>query len=275
LYALLGFVLLAFRHRSNRSVLAAAASCFVLSVLLTTIVLSMLSTSGTSDPTLSTTGIDFVAEARAAYTSPSYLAVLAYHIRIFFYDFSYLMFIQGLSVLALFLLGLYVGRLRLLDHLPEQRCRLQRILVAGLGLGLFSNLVYVVSKTTGLTGVGYVLGGLSLAVVYLSTLALLSLDETWQRRLAPLACVGRLALTNYMLQSVVCTTIFYGFGFGLYEKLGQAQGLLLSVLIFGFQIPLSVWWLKHFQYGPLEWLWRGITYGKRPPFFKILQSQPS
>lgn len=261
LYTILGFALLAFRHRSNRAVLTAAVTCFILSVLLTTIVLSVLSTPGA--PT-STTGIDFVAEARAAYTSPSYLAVLAYRTRIFFYDFAYLALIQGLSVLALFLLGLYAGRQHLLDHLPEQYRQLQHILVAGLFLGLLSDLVYVVSKNPGLAGLGYVLAGMSLAAVYLSAIAMLSLDEAWKRRLVPLACVGRMALTNYVLQSVVCSTIFYGYGFGLYGKLKPAAGLLLSVLIFSFQIPLSVWWLKRFQYGPLEWLWRGLTYGKLP-----------
>ena len=59
----------------------------------------------------------------------------------------------------------------------------------------------------------------------------------------------------------------------------SAGGLLISVLIFSLQIPLSVWWLRRFQYGPLEWLWRGLTYGKRPPFlkkkFQRLQIQPS
>lgn len=279
LYALLGFVLLAFRHRSKRIVLVAAVACFILFALLTSTVLAVLATPGAIASASPGMGIDFVAEARAAYTSPSYLAVLAYHARIFFYDFLYLNFIQGLGVLALFLLGLYVGKLRLLENLPAQRNQLQRLLSAGLAIGLLSNLVYVASKNSWLAGLGYTLGAPSLAAVYISTITLLTLHETWQRRLAPLACVGRMALTNYVLQSVICSTIFYGYGFGLYEKIGPAAGLLLSVLIFGLQIPLSVWWFKRFQYGPLEWLWRSLTYGKRPPFLmkkvQKLQPQPS
>lgn len=276
LYALLGFALLAFRHCSSRTILTAAAVCFVLSALLTSVVISMLSTPGALGSASPAREIDFVAEARAPYTSSSYLAVLAYHTRIFFYDFVYLAFIQGFGVLALFLLGLYVGRLRLLDRLQAQRGRLRRLLAGGLAIGLLSNLVYVVSENPAWAGVGYALGGPSLAGVYICAIALLSLGETWQRRLAPLACVGRMALTNYVLQSVVCSTIFYGYGFGLYEKTGPAAGLLLSVLIFSFQIPFSIWWFKRFQYGPLEWLWRGLTYGKRPPFLKekIQKLQP-
>lgn len=161
-----------------------------------------------------------------------------------------------------------LGKRHLLENLPAQRSRLQRLLIIGLTLGLLSNLVYVVSQNPWWSSLGYALGGTCMAGVYLSVIALLSLRETWQRRLAPLACVGRMALTNYVLQSVICSTIFYGYGFSLYEKMGPASGLLLSTLIFILQIPLSVWWLKRFHYGPLEWLWRSLTYGTRPPFLK-------
>lgn len=267
LYALLGFMLLAFRHRSNKALLMVAASCLVLSMLLTTAVISVLSAPGAS--AASTAGIDFVAEARRAYTSPGYLNVLAYHARIFFYDFFYLAIIQGLSVAAMFLFGLYVGKQRLLEHLQEQRVLLQRVLVVGLVLGFPSSLVYAISKNPVLSGLGYTISGPALASVYLSTIALLTMDVTWKRRLAPLASVGRMALTNYVLQSVICSTLFYGYGLGLYEKLGLAEGFLLSLLIFSMQVPLSVWWFEHFQYGPLEWLWRCLTYGKRPPFLKM------
>jgi uncharacterized protein len=174
--------------------------------------------------------------------------------------------------MALFLFGLYIGRLRLLENAPMQRRLFQRVLAIGLIIGLFSNLVYVVSENPWLSGLGYTVGAPSFATVYMTAIALLTLHEAWQRRLAPLACLGRMALTNYVLQSVICSTIFYGHGFGLYEKMGALSGLVLTVLIFSIQIPLSVWWLKQFQYGPLEWLWRCLTYGKRSPFLNNMAS---
>ena len=71
-------------------------------------------------------------------------------------------------------------------------------------------------------------------------------------------------LTNYLLQSVVCTLIFYGYGLGFYAKCGPALGLALSFAIFSLQIPWSRWWFARFQFGPAEWLWRRLTYGKSP-----------
>ncbi|HSV88624.1 MAG TPA: DUF418 domain-containing protein, partial [Bacteroidales bacterium] len=80
--------------------------------------------------------------------------------------------------------------------------------------------------------------------------------------------VGKMALTNYLLHSIICTTIFYGYGFGLIGQIGAFQGVLLAIVIFIVQIPLSRFWLSRFYYGPFEWLWRILTYGKAQPFVK-------
>lgn len=80
-----------------------------------------------------------------------------------------------------------------------------------------------------------------------------------------LAAVGRLALSNYILQTVLCTLVFYGTGFGLFgqvERVGQCAVVLAVWLL---QLWLSPVWLRHFRQGPLEWLWRSLTYGQRQP----------
>jgi uncharacterized protein len=74
-----------------------------------------------------------------------------------------------------------------------------------------------------------------------------------------------MALSNYLLQSLVCTFIFYGYGLGLFGRVGAAVGLALTIVIYACQLPLSVWWLRRFQYGPAEWLWRSLTYGQAQP----------
>ena len=94
----------------------------------------------------------------------------------------------------------------------------------------------------------------------------------WQNHLAPLASVGRMALTNYVLQSLLCSLLFNGYGFGLYNQVSPLAGLELTVLIFLLQIPLGVWWLRRFRFGPLEWLWRSLTYGQRQPLKPLSQS---
>jgi uncharacterized protein len=80
-----------------------------------------------------------------------------------------------------------------------------------------------------------------------------------------LAAVGRMAITNYLMQSVICTTLFYGYGFGLFGRLDYAWQLVVVAAVWALQLVLSPWWLRRFYFGPVEWLWRWLTYGARPP----------
>ena len=81
----------------------------------------------------------------------------------------------------------------------------------------------------------------------------------------PLAAVGRTALSNYLLQSLVCTTIFYSYGLGLFCRVRPSLALLLSVGIYLIQVQLSLWWLRRYRCGPMEWLWRSLTYWQWQP----------
>jgi uncharacterized protein len=69
-----------------------------------------------------------------------------------------------------------------------------------------------------------------------------------------------MALTNYLMQSLVFTTIFYGYGLGLFGKVSVLQGIIIAVSFWLLQLPISYWWLKRYKFGPVEWLWRSITY---------------
>lgn len=81
---------------------------------------------------------------------------------------------------------------------------------------------------------------------------------------ARLAAVGRMAFTNYLLQTVICTTIFYGHGLGIFGSVERYQQLLIVFAVWVFQLWLSPIWMRRFPYGPLEWLWRTLTYGQLP-----------
>ena len=84
-----------------------------------------------------------------------------------------------------------------------------------------------------------------------------------------LAAVGRMSLTNYLSHSVICATIFYGWGFGYFERLQRGQLLFVVVGIWLFQLFVSPLWLKYFRFGPMEWLWRTLTYWKWQPMRRV------
>jgi uncharacterized protein len=113
--------------------------------------------------------------------------------------------------------------------------------------------------------VAYSLGVAPLALAYAAGIALLWQRDWWQRRLTTVAPAGRMALTHYLLQTVIAIALFYGIGFGWTGKVGPVLVVVLAVVVFGAQVQLSALWLRHFRYGPVEWLWRSLTYGKRPP----------
>jgi uncharacterized protein len=83
-----------------------------------------------------------------------------------------------------------------------------------------------------------------------------------QRRLA---AVGRMALSNYLLQSVICTFIFYGYGFALFGQVSRATQMAIVVAVWLLLLIVSPIWIGHFRFGPAEWLWRTLTYFKRQP----------
>jgi uncharacterized protein len=86
-----------------------------------------------------------------------------------------------------------------------------------------------------------------------------------QSALRLLAPLGRMALTSYLTQSIVLSVLFYGWGFGLYGRLGEARAAAIGVVIFVVQAVLCAAWLRRYRFGPTEWLWRSFTYGARQP----------
>jgi uncharacterized protein len=99
-----------------------------------------------------------------------------------------------------------------------------------------------------------------------TALVMLLCQRGWQLR--PLATVGRMALTNYLLQSVICTTIFYGHGLGLFGQVERASQLAIVLGVWGFQLLASSAWLGCFTLGPVEWVLRWLIYGRRPSFLR-------
>jgi uncharacterized protein len=108
----------------------------------------------------------------------------------------------------------------------------------------------------------FTLHAAALAAAYAALLMLALRTGAGRRALQPLAAVGRMALTNYLMQAALIVP--FCLAFGLFDRFTPSGALLLALLLFPLQAVFSLWWLRRFDYGPAEWLWRLLTYG-RPP----------
>lgn len=258
-YALLGFALLAFRTRRERTVKVWACGFFLLSIALSVVGHATEGSSGIP-------GVDVVGMARTAYHSSSYLDVLLFQALSCPASWIIILVSQGPAVMALFLVGLLVGNSGFPERLRENELVLTRIFCAGLLAALGAGSLLRLTASPWLGAMGAAVAAPALALAYMSGLAWLSLDHTAAQILNPLGKVGRMALSNYVLQSLICTLLFDGFGFALYEKVNRAGLLGIAILIYLAQVVISVAWLGRFRFGPVEWLLRSLTYRQRQPF---------
>jgi uncharacterized protein len=178
------------------------------------------------------------------------------------------------NVLMMFLLGLYFGKQNVFGQLDSHRRLMVWLVGIGVPIGLAANglcaagILSALRSENELQAYGWlmfvIIFGPVLSLGYIGGFGWLwSMSERLRRALMPVAAAGRMALTNYLTQSIICTLLFYGYGFGLHDRVGVAQGLMLTLIIWGVQVLFSTLWLMRYQYGPMEWLWRSLTYGRR------------
>ena len=108
-------------------------------------------------------------------------------------------------------------------------------------------------------------GSILVAGGWIGAVMLLCNSGRAQRVARALAAVGRTALSNYLLQTALCTFVFYGFGLGLYGRFDRVEQVALLGLVWAIQLVVSTWWLGRFRFGPFEWLWRSLTYWRLQP----------
>ncbi len=268
-YALLGFILMLFRKRSGKAVIVWAAIALLIALAVNAVFI------GRGDG-LANDGILRLLDARAtrAYAHGTFADIFSQRLL----DLIILYVLAPLSfphILVMFLLGLYAGRRDFFRDADASGAAARRALPWVLGLGLVGNLIFVVAgvrasrSESNLAALGastsFLIAGPILSAAYVAVVLLLVQNEIWRGRLLWLVPLGRMALTNYLLQSLICTTIFYSYGLGLFGTVGPARGALLAVAIYAVQVPVSIWWLQRFRFGPVEWLWRSLTYWRLQP----------
>jgi uncharacterized protein len=287
-YAVFGFVLLWAARRSDRAVVIMAGLLIIglpIALGVTTTVMNFSDAS----PELAL-GSRGRAEANAAtlavFQSGTYAQIIRENLAQARQFFEGVQGLTNMQYLGLFLLGLYVGRRRVFEHVAEHAAALRRIalwgLVGGICCGIVDTIVVIVVgrrvaySRPDLALLMYVLsiGTFVQAAGYVATVALLLRRAFWKRWLSPFAAVGRMALTNYLMQTVVCLFVFYGFGLGLVGRTGPALGLLIALVLYATQMAWSRFWLAHFRMGPMEWIWRSATYGRPQPLVNAAPVTP-
>ena len=283
IYALLGFLLLLFHKRQPRTILIWAFITAMIPVVLFFLIgifLDVMRSSPTAtfefERQIAERRVQGRLEADAAvetYREGSYGEVLQQRLKDLAATDSFALFGAG-HIFALFLIGLYVGK-RQIYRVQEYQSWIRRVWRWSLILGLIGGLGSLIqqfqtdqmapSTIDGVYNMMHIFGAPALAFFYATSLVLAAQNPVWATRLTPIAAVGRMALSNYLLQSLICTTIFYSHGLAMFGRVPPSLGLLLAIVIYVLQIPLSIWWLRHFRFGPAEWLWRSLTYDRAQP----------
>jgi uncharacterized protein len=144
------------------------------------------------------------------------------------------------------------------------------VVVIGGGVGGAATALSVFSASTGQSAglppeLIEAVSSAPLALAYAAGLLLALRSPSVARLAVPFTAIGQMALTNYLMQSLVLGALFYGYGLGLYGRLGSASAAGVGVLIYAGQVVLSLMWLRRYRFGPVEWIWRSLTYGRRQP----------
>jgi uncharacterized protein len=280
IYAALGLLLLlVLRHASDRMIIG------LIILLLLYPALSGAARLVVMTPEITARLVDeakaFEASNNLAYGQGSFFDAAREHMREFVYNYNNVWGLWGnlgfyVQMATTMLIGVLVGRHHLQRRIPELMPWIRRLqwwlLGIGLACALTFGIIFQVDRVPGpsplkvLGGIAYVLSRISLMLFYVLTIVRLAQLPAWQVRFAPVAAAGKIPLTNYLMQTLICTTLFYGWGLGWWGTVGPAAQLVWAFGIFFLvQVPLSILWLRRFRWGPLEYAWRVATYGRLPP----------
>lgn len=280
LYASLGFFLIPFALRRVKTLLIWAVFIFGVPALLISVatgfaVLASLTPEGAAaiERSLAAGGIqDFVRSSEEAYTSGSYREMVAQRVRDIVFLLSSVVFLAP-TVFSMMLLGIAAARAGWARNPRAHLPGIRRVALFGFAFGLPLNLLFAVVRDLDASGIGspamlfvslslQTLAPPLLSLGYAALVVLLFLRSPDSAFGSRLAAVGRMSLTNYLAQSVIMTSIFYGLA--LYGEVSLAVALMPVVLIWALELAWSKPILERYNQGPVERIWRAMTYGRTP-----------
>lgn len=301
-YALLGMLLFAFRGASLRLLTGAALSCLIVLTVqpvtdyVETAKLEQRFNALQAEPpsaqplTADTEEVlerwqdkldDLRADEEAVedeqhHKTGGYRETFSYNAGLTLVEYTTILYQEDLWDIGLYmLLGMLLLRIGFFADRVSQSSHLLAALF-GIGTGLaihtWMNLGFYANHLDPLESRYYLifwdLGRLPFVIGYLSLIILVFRMAVFSRAGDWMAAVGRMSLSNYMAQSAIAAIIFYGIGFSQFNQLNRVELVAVMIAIWIVQIVISVFWMKRFQYGPLEWLWRSLTYWKPQPLWK-------
>lgn len=286
-YAMLGFLLLPLKKFSDKTLLLAGATLILSPIFLYGLKMLIPVLNAPSEilngigyaleiklfPALENVKTDI--EYSNFYNAFTWWDILKSNVAGIFYRFGYLIFVSRISkVLGMFLIGFVIGRTNFYKKITAQKNLITKIIFAGLIVGLPFNymLAHYMStasadffqlKEKGLyQTMVYALGVAPLALAYVGICMIAFQSQFGNRFMSFLAPVGKMAFSNYIIQSLVGNFVFLQAGLGFMGKIGPVWYSAFGVVFFIIQIMYSTVWLKYFNFGPVEWLWRSATYNK-------------
>lgn len=273
-YAVLGFMLLAIRRVPDGVLLALLGLCLAYPAASDALSTHLFSNETTLLATFEF--YDFASSNDVAFGQGSFLDAVRETLRVFAWAYASPM---GLFTVAGFfiqmatgiLIGFYVGRRGWIERLPALRDQIGLAQWATLAVALAAGGLWWAIGGTAVQDAGEnfpaslarTIGRAALMCSYALTLVRLAGVPGPAHVLRLFAYPGRMPLSNYLLQTLMGLFIFYGWGLGWWDRTTPLAEMLLAVaLYFAIQLPLSAWWLSHFRYGPVEYVWRRLTYGR-------------
>ncbi|MFO7829922.1 MAG: DUF418 domain-containing protein [Bacteroidales bacterium] len=284
-YALFGFVMILFKNKSTKGLIKWVVAMILIPVIITGLAVLLVSLGKMHPEGAEQIEASFAQQeqqmrdlsekALQVYSSGTFSEIFNMRLTEWKNTLGGFLFFYP-NVFAMFLLGFYIAKKGWLFNIKENITVFRKMFWYGLIFGIVGNGIYTygmeyssqmdMNPTTFISMLGFGFGVPAMTLFYIAAFALAiekGIFKWCTKRLAP---VGRMALTNYLLQSVICTTLYFSYGFGLYGQVNIWQGIVLTLVIFVLQIFFSNLWLKRFHYGPMEWLWRVLTYKKRQEF---------
>jgi uncharacterized protein len=276
-YAILGIVLvLGLRHVSDRGIVALVVACLLYPALNGMLRVAVMTKEMVAERVRLEQALD--AADQIAHGQGSFWDMVQQNARTMAYFYGDWLSLWGafgwyVMLGMTMLIGVLAGRRRWVQRADELMPQIRRLmwwaLAAGLACGVGFTVIFELHRVPGpspikvLGSVCYGLSRVSLMLFYVLLIVRLAHTEPGRRWLRPWALAGRMPLTNYLMQTAICITLFRHWGFDLWMKMGPAAGLALSLAIFFLvQVPWSAWWLQRHERGPMEALWAWLTYGR-------------